>query len=385
MSVTGLVTDGPLLLATPVAAAAGLLSFFSPCVLPLVPGYLSYITGLSGADLEGQPAGRRGRAGSARTAGAVPSDATASDATASDSVPSDAVLPGASAVDITAFQAAPVDAVPVGAALVPAGVGVAEGLVNGPPTGPAPDPGSPCALSAGGSAPTTVSVRSAPGAPAGGSSEGMAARWGSVGQSLVQRVRRIGRVTVGSGLFVLGFGAVFVTYGVLFGGLGSWLRVHQVGEAQVLGALTIVMGLLFAGVFSRFLWANREVRLHRLPTPGLLGAPLLGVMFGLGWTPCIGPTLGAVLGLAAQSATAGRGAFLSAVYCLGLGVPFLIVGLAFRRTAGALAVVRSHARVLTLVGGALLVAVGVLQVTGQWTELVFHLRSLAPGFAETPL
>jgi len=344
VSVAGLVTDGPLLLATPVAAAAGLLSFFSPCVLPLVPGYLSYITGLSGADLEGQPAPRRrGRAGSANAAGAMPSNAASS---------------SAAAVNTAAFQAAPagavsVGAVSVGATLVAIGAGAAEVLVDGP--------------------------------PAGASAAGVVARLVSVGRALAQRVRRVGRVTVGTGLFALGFGAVFVTYGVLFGGLGSWLRVHQVGEAQVLGALTIVMGLLFAGVFSRFMWANREVRLHRLPTPGLLGAPLLGVMFGLGWTPCIGPTLSAVLGLGMQSASAGRGAFLAAVYCLGLGVPFLAVGLSFRRTVGALAVVRSHARLLTLTGGVLLVAVGVLQVTGQWTELVFHLRSIAPGFAETPL
>jgi cytochrome c-type biogenesis protein len=192
-------------------------------------------------------------------------------------------------------------------------------------------------------------------------------------------------VTAGTTLFVLGFTAVFVSYGAAFGGLGRWLALHQVGVGQVLGTVTIIMGLLFAGAFSRLSWANREVRIHRLPAQGLLGAPVLGVLFGLGWTPCLGPTLSAVLGLAFQSATAGRGAFLSAVYCLGLGVPFVVVGLAFRRTAGALRVVRSHARLLTAVGGAMLVAVGLLQVTGQWTDLVATLRPYAPGFAETPL
>jgi cytochrome c-type biogenesis protein len=314
VSVAGLVTDGPLLLATPVAAVAGLLSFFSPCVLPLVPGYLSYVTGLSGADLEGEPREAE---------------------KASEVVPAEAVLVGASA-----------------------------GLAVG---GPGPTD-SPTLVGAG-----PMGDDNAAGTPA---------RLLALG---LRRVRRVGRVTVGTGLFVLGFAAVFVSIGAAFGGVGSWIQIHQVGETRVLGVVTILMGLLFAGAFSRFMWANRELRLHRLPSPGLLGAPLLGVMFGLGWAPCIGPTLAAVLGLAAQSATAGRGAFLSAVYCLGLGVPFLFVGLGFRRAAGALAVVRSHARLLTLAGGTLLVVVGVLQVTGQWADLVSTLRSFAPGFAETPL
>ncbi|WP_045877392.1 cytochrome c biogenesis protein CcdA [Pseudofrankia sp. DC12] len=317
MSVAGLVTDGPLLLATPVAAVAGLLSFFSPCVLPLVPGYLSYVTGLSGADLQGEP--RQ----AART-------------TADETVPAEAVLVGAAA-----WAAA-------------GGTGLADASTAATPVGTGPV--SPAART-----PARL-----------------------LGSGL-DRVRRVGRVTVGTGLFVLGFSAVFVSYGVAFGGVGSWIRIHQVGVTRVLGVVTIVMGLLFAGAFSRFMWANRELRLHRLPSPGLLGAPLLGVLFGLGWTPCLGPTLTAVLGLAVQSATAGRGAFLSAVYCLGLGVPFVVVGLGFRRAAGALAVVRSHARLLTLAGGALLIAVGVLQVTGQWADLVSTLRSFAPGFAETPL
>ncbi|OHV41926.1 cytochrome C biogenesis protein [Pseudofrankia sp. EUN1h] len=198
-------------------------------------------------------------------------------------------------------------------------------------------------------------------------------------------LRRAGRVTAGTGLFVLGFTVVFVSYGAAFGGLGQWLTVHQAGVAQVLGAVTIAMGLLFAGAFSRLSLANREFRIHRLPAKGLLGAPVLGALFGLGWTPCLGPTLAAVQGLAVQSGTPGRGAFLSAVYCLGLGVPFVVVGLAFRRVAGALRVVRSHARLLTVAGGVLLVAVGVLQVTGQWADLVATLRPYAPGFAETPL
>ncbi len=291
MSVTSFVTDGPLLLAAPVAAAAGLLSFLSPCVLPLVPGYLSFVTGLSGEDLAARPA-------------------------------------------------APVAAPVTATAGVTAAPGVTTALIisSGHNSTPRPRSG-----------------------------------------------RRLGRVTIGTALFVAGFTAVFVSYGAAFGGLGRWLTLHQVGVSQLLGAVTIVMGLTFAGVFVRVPLANREWRIHRLPAPGLLGAPVLGVLFGIGWTPCLGPTLTAVLGLAVQSATAGRGAFLSAVYCLGLGIPFLVVGLAFRQAAGALAAVRRHARMLTMLGGLLLVAVGLLQVTGAWTDLIASLRPYAPGFAETPL
>ncbi|WP_239372992.1 cytochrome c biogenesis CcdA family protein [Frankia sp. Cj5] len=302
MSVASFVTDGPLLLAVPVAAAAGLLSFLSPCVLPLVPGYLSFVTGLSGEDLAIGPAPGTGRA--------------------------------------TALAALAVPGVP------------------GVPAGPA--------------------AAGAPGAPLEVAAPPRA--W-----SRLRSRRRAGRVTVGTGLFIAGFTAVFVSYGAAFGGLGRWLTLHQVGVSQILGVVTIVMGLAFAGVFARVPLANREWRIHRLPAPGLLGAPLLGVLFGVGWTPCLGPTLTAVLGLAVQSATAGRGALLSAVYCLGLGIPFLIVGLAFRRVAGALAAVRRHARTLTLFGGVLLVGVGLLQLTGAWADLIAAVRPYAPGFGETPL
>ncbi|CAI7976318.1 cytochrome c-type biogenesis protein [Frankia sp. Hr75.2] len=342
MGVVDVVTDGPLLLAAPVAAAAGLLSFLSPCVLPLVPGYLSFITGLSGEDLQRRPA---------QTASA-----------------------GSAAFAATAEPGEPA-AAPMAAAGAPAAVGApAAAGVSG--MSGAADVGGPARGS--GALPAV-------GVPPSG---GAAAAAGGQPSALVRRLgelRRVGRVTAGTGLFVLGFSVVFVTYGVAFGGLGQWLNLHQVGLSQVLGVVTIVMGLGFAGVFSQMSWANREWRFHRMPNPGLLGAPALGLLFGLGWTPCIGPTLAAVLGLAAQSATAGRGAFLSAMYCLGLGLPFLAVGLAFRRAAGALRVVRRHARLLALTGGALLVTVGVLQLTGAWADLVAELRPYAPGFSETPL
>jgi cytochrome c-type biogenesis protein len=283
VSVTDFVTDGPLALALPVAAAAGLVSFLSPCVLPLVPGYLSYVAGLTGRELEeGRPAPEETRATGTGTTG-----------------------------------------------------------------------------SAGGGTATLSRPAAAP-----------ALR---------------GRVVTGAALFVLGFTAVFVSYGALFGSLGSTVREHQRGIEQVLGVLTILLGLTFAGVFSRLSLANREWRFHRLPTRGLLGAPLLGVLFGVGWTPCIGPTLVAVQGLALNSATAGRGATLSAAYCLGLGVPFLLVAVGVRRGLGALAAVRRHTRAVTVVGGVLLVGVGLLELTGTWNDLVIGLRDLLPGYGETPL
>jgi len=260
------VTDGPLLLAMPVAAVAGLVSFLSPCVLPLVPGYLSYVTGLSGADLgDERPAAR------------------------------------------------------------PAPVADGDLLVR------------------------------APAPPA-------------------RRVR--GRVLVGSVLFVLGFSAVFVTGGALFGGLGGELLAHQGVVDRVLGVFTVLMGLAFLGLLPGL---QREVRLHRLPSGGLAGAPLLGVLFGVGWTPCLGPTLGAVQALAYTQASAGRGALLTTAYCLGLGVPFVLTGLAFRRALGAFAVVKRHYAVVTRVGGALLVVVGLLLVSGLWQQVMVHLRVLVAG------
>ena len=266
------VTDGPLLFALPVAAAAGLVSFLSPCVLPLVPGYRSYVTGLTGADLAGPAQSEQ--------------------------------------------LAAPE---PVG--------GRAEGalLVATPPA-------------------TAAAPR--------------------------------GRVLAGSVLFVLGFSAVFVSEGALFGGLGAALLVHQEIVDRLLGALTVLLGLSFLGLVPGL---QREVRFHRLPAAGLAGAPLLGVLFGVGWTPCIGPTLGAVQTLAYTQASAGRGAILTAAYCLGLGVPFVLTGLAFRRALGAFAVVKRHYALVMRIGGGLLVVVGLLLVSGLWEHLMIQLRVLVAG------
>lgn len=244
------VTAGPVLLALLLALAAGAISFFSPCCLPLVPGYLSYVAGMTGA--------------------------------------------GASA-----------------------------------------------------SADST-------------------SRW---------------RVTAGGLLFVSGFAAVFTSYGALFGGAGAALLVHQRTLTIVLGVFTIVLGLVFAGALERLPMAGRSWRFAYRPRAGLVGAPVLGALFAIGWTPCIGPTLAAVLSLAADSASAGRGAALSFAYSIGLGLPFLIAAFSFDGAVRRFAFARRHARGVMRVGGALLVAVGVMEVTGWWGQLLASMQSLIAGFA----
>jgi cytochrome c-type biogenesis protein len=262
----GLVTDGPLLVAAGVAALVGLISFASPCVLPLVPGYLSYVAGLVGTgNAESAEAGTGGTATAVRTA---------------------------------------------------------------------------------------VSPRT--------------------------------RMVLGAVLFVLGFTAVFVAFGTAFGGLGRLLLQHADLLNRVFGVITILVGLAFLGWLPLL---QRTARITARPAAGLTGAPLLGIVFGLGWTPCLGPTLSAVYSLAFSEATATRGAVLGLAYCLGLGVPFVLVALGARWAMGATAFLRRHARTVTRVGGAVLVVVGLLLVTGAWTELMGWLRSwlAATGFAETSL
>lgn len=255
------VATGSLALAVPLALLAGLVSFASPCVLPLVPGYLSYVTGL------------------------------------------------------------------------------AAGPVS-PPRDPTPTRASTRVAS-----PAQVGIRS--------------------------------RVVLGTGGFVAGFSAVFVSYGALFGGLGASLLAHQDVLTRVLGVVVVVMGLGYLGAIPAL---QREARWHARPRRGLWGAPLLGALFGLGWTPCIGPTLAAVQGLAFTEASAGRGALLSLAYCLGLGVPFLLVGLGMQRGMAALAWARRNTRRIQQAGGAGLVALGVLMVSGLWGELSIVMRGWISGW-----
>jgi cytochrome c-type biogenesis protein len=271
-----LVTDGPLLVAAGVAALVGLISFASPCVLPLVPGYLAYVSGLVGT---AAPA-------------AEPSGAEASGSEAS------------------------------------------------------------------GSGGTATAVRT--------------------------EVSPRARMVLGAVLFVLGFTAVFVAFGAAFGGLGRLMLTYADVLNRVFGVITIIVGLGFLGWLPLL---QRTTRLSARPAAGLAGAPLLGIVFGLGWTPCLGPTLSAVYSLAFTEATATRGALLGVAYCLGLGIPFVLVALGARWAMGATTFLRRHARTVTRVGGAVLVVVGLLLVTGAWTEIMQWLRSwlAATGFGESAL
>ena len=289
-----LVTSGPLILALPVAAAAGAVTFLSPCCLPLVPGYLSFVTGMAGAS------------GSA----SAPAAGSAS--------------------------------------------GPAAGSASGPAAGSASGP-----------------ARLAPDGPdgPGGPAVAVAARPVAAAMPAPRA-----RVVAGTALFVLGFSVVFVAYGAALGGLGHLLTGHAPLLTRILGGLTILLGLLFAGVFDRFSFAGRIVRPSARPRAGLTGAPLLGVMFGLGWTPCIGPTLTAVLALSASSGTVARGALLAFVYALGLGIPFLFVSFGFQAVMRAFAFARRRARLVTRIGGAMLVCVGLLEVTGAWSTFMAWLQ-----------
>jgi cytochrome c-type biogenesis protein len=306
VSVGHLILSGPLLFAVPVAAAAGAVTFLSPCVLPLVPGYLSYVTGMSGVDAQ-QPAAD-GETGANATDGAA-----------------DGAAEGADAADQGQ-----------------------RAVAGGPST----------------VAVTTVAARE----PA------------ALRQAPAKR-----RAVLGTALFVLGFSAVYTSLGVAFGGLGGLLERHSVGLIQVFGALTIVLGLLFAGVLDRFPVTGRILRPSVRPRAGLAGAPMLGVLFGLSWTPCIGPTLTVVLTLSMTSGTAVRGAILTFAYCLGLGIPFLILALAFERGVGAFGFARRHARAFSLFGGAMLVAVGILEITGAWSSALLWLKLHWIGNYQSPL
>ncbi len=236
------VLEGPLVLAMPLAMLAGLVSFLSPCVLPLVPGYLGYVTGLTGVD---------------------PAD------------------------------------------------------------------------------------------------------------------QRRPRLVVGGVLFVAGFTAVYVTMGWVAGWSGQALQAHQRGLQQLLGVVTVLLGLVFWGILP----AGGNAAPRWRPAAGLAGAPALGAVFALGWTACTGPTLAAILALSGGiGPSPGRGAALATAYCLGLGLPFIAAAAAYQRALRVFGGIRRHQRTITRCGAVLLIGIGVLLCTGLWAELVARLQGAISGF-----
>ena len=185
-----------------------------------------------------------------------------------------------------------------------------------------------------------------------------------------------GKLFLGSLLFVFGFTALFIAYGALFGTLGSSISANEKSISRVLGVSTIAMGLIFMGRINLM----RSFKVNRIAESGLVGAPILGFLFGLGWTPCIGPALAAVQTLAIESASASRGSVLSVAYCIGLGTPFILSGLFLDRSQVVRKFLAKNGDRITYIGGFLLIAIGILQITGTWGTFMNSLRGLITGF-----
>ncbi|MEY2597450.1 MAG: hypothetical protein RL182_533 [Actinomycetota bacterium] len=185
-----------------------------------------------------------------------------------------------------------------------------------------------------------------------------------------------GKLLMGSLLFVLGFTALFIAYGALFGTLGNTISANQRTISTVLGIFTIFMGLIFMGRIKMM----RSFKFNKVADSGLIGAPILGFLFGLGWTPCIGPALAAVQTLAIDSASATRGAVLSAAYCIGLGTPFILSGLYLDKSESMRKFLAVNGDRISKIGGIFLIVIGILQITGSWDYLMNSLRGLISGF-----
>jgi cytochrome c-type biogenesis protein len=186
-----------------------------------------------------------------------------------------------------------------------------------------------------------------------------------------------GRVFLGSILFVLGFSVLFISYGALFGGIGSRIATNDETITRILGVITILLGLIFMGRFPMMRTFSPKVATNG----GLIGAPLLGFLFGVGWTPCIGPALATVQTLAFQESSAARGAILSFGYCIGLGAPFIASGLFLDKSARIRKFLTKRGDLISKIGGVFLLLIGIAQVLGLWTDLMISLRSLISDFA----
>lgn len=250
MDVGVLVYDGALLAALPIAVIAGVLSFASPCVLPLVPGYLGFVSGMA----------------------------------------------------------------------------------DGSEPAPVVSSGS-----------RTAAARS----------------------------RR--RLIAGVLLFISGFTIVFLAAFVVTGTLGLYVMQYREVLIRVAGVLVVVMGLVFLGAFGRL---QRTIRPAVRQNIGLAGAPLLGAAMGIGWAPCIGPTLATILVIAANTGDVVRAAILGLAYSLGLGIPFLLIAIGLGWATTTTTFLRRHIRTINLIGGGLLILLGILMVTGAWTEVMSYLGSL---------
>jgi len=185
-----------------------------------------------------------------------------------------------------------------------------------------------------------------------------------------------GKVFLGSILFVLGFSAVFVSYGAIFGGIGNQLVANEDLISRVLGVITIFLGFVFLGKFPFAPTFRPTIK----TTGGLVGAPLLGILFGVGWTPCIGPALAAVQTLAFQESSAVRGALLSVGYCFGLGLPFIASGVFLDRSERLRKYLVKRGDLISKIGGVFLIVIGLLEVTGLWGQLMNSIRSLISDF-----
>jgi cytochrome c-type biogenesis protein len=185
-----------------------------------------------------------------------------------------------------------------------------------------------------------------------------------------------GKVLLGSTLFVLGFSVLFISYGALFGMLGSRVSANEEVITRVLGIFTILMGVIFLGAFPMMPTMKPKIS----TTGGLIGAPILGFLFGVGWTPCIGPALASVQALAFQESSATRGAILAFGYCIGLGLPFIATGLYFDKSEPLRKLLVKRGGLISKAGGALLILIGVLQLFGIWADLMISLRSMISEF-----